>query len=121
MAKLIAAPNLQLPWSSSKQDDSRFWVIGLVLFVLFFILSVIITRIEVPEPDRDELEEKAIELAQVILEKQEIPEPPPPPPKEEEKRKKKNLKKSLSQKKNRSQNPSPNQNQSLSQSRKRLS
>lgn len=86
MAKLIAAPNLQLPWSSSKQDDSRFWVIGLVLFVLFFILSVIITRIEVPEPDRDELEEKAIELAQVILEKQEIPEPPPPPPKEEEKK-----------------------------------
>lgn len=81
MIKRLAAPNLQLPWSSSDEDNSKlkFWF--LCLFVPFMIVSIIVTVIDVPEKDREELERVPPELAQVILEKQPIPEPPKPKPK----------------------------------------
>lgn len=82
MARRIASPNLQLPWSSADQDNGalRFWF--LIVFIPFLVICVAVTLIDVPEKAREELERLPPELAQIILE----PEPvePPPPPEEEE-------------------------------------
>lgn len=87
MALPLAAPNLQLPWSSAGQDSNRFYKILLILLVPFLILSIAIPLIDVPEPERSELEELPPQLARVQLEEEEVPPPPPPPepePEEEE-------------------------------------
>lgn len=87
MPIMIAAPNLQLPWSSSDQDNKRYWKILAILLVPFLILSIAIPLINVPEPAREELEKLPPQLARVQLEEQELPPPPPPPepePEEEE-------------------------------------
>lgn len=92
MATLLLAPNLQLPWSSTIEDDRRFWRIVGILLIPFFILSIAIPLINVPVPDREELEELPPQLAKLVLEQQVLPKPTPvptpvptPEPKEEEK------------------------------------
>lgn len=82
----LAGPNLELPWSTSSQDNKRYWLILLALLVPLLILGVVIPMIDVPEPEREELERLPPQLAKVVLQKKELPEPPPPPPppKEEE-------------------------------------
>lgn len=85
----IAPPNLLLPWSSSDQDNQRLKKILWILLIPFFLLSVVIPLINIPEPDREELERLPPQLARVVIEKKEIPKPPPPPPKEEPKEEKK--------------------------------
>jgi len=87
MATPIAAPNLQLPWSSSREDSKRLLKILVILFIPFLIVAFVIPFISVPEPDREELEKLPPQLARVQLEEQELPPPPPPPepePEEEE-------------------------------------
>lgn len=87
MALMIAAPNLQLPWSSSDSDNRRYWKILAILLIPFLIMSIAIPLIHVPEPEREELEKLPPQLARVQLEEQELPPPPPPPepePEEEE-------------------------------------
>jgi len=84
MAMMYAAPNLQLPWSSSGDDNKRLIKIALILLVPFIVLSVVIPMIDLPEPDREELEKLPPQLAQVQLEEEELPPPPPPPEPEEE-------------------------------------
>lgn len=79
MAKLIAAPNLQLPWSASDADNWRLLQILLILFIPFLILSILIPFINVPEPTREELEKVPPQLAKVVLEKKELPKPTPMP------------------------------------------
>ncbi len=89
MARMIAAPNLQLPWSSTVQDDKRYWNVFLILLVPFFIMCIAIPLINIPEPAREELEKLPPQLAQVVLEKKELPKPTPKPtpkPKKEEKK-----------------------------------
>lgn len=89
MAVKISAPNLMLPWSSSKDDDRRFWKILILLFIPALLISVIIPFIHVPEPDRKELEKLPPQLARVIIEKKEIPLPPPKKEKKKEPKKEK--------------------------------
>ncbi|SMF11637.1 hypothetical protein SAMN02745866_00735 [Alteromonadaceae bacterium Bs31] len=72
-------PNLQLPWSSTIEDDKRFWRIVGILLIPFFILSIVIPMIHVPEPERSELEELPPQLAKVVIEQQELPKPTPVP------------------------------------------
>jgi len=79
MARFIAAPNLQLPWSSTIDDDRRYWKTFGFLLVPFFIFSIAIPLINVPEPDREELEKLPPQLAKVVLEKKELPTPTPTP------------------------------------------
>lgn len=89
MARIIAAPNLQLPWSSTTDDDRRYWKTFGVLLIPFFIFSIIIPMVNIPEPDREELERLPPQLAKVVLEKKELPTPvptPKPTPKPEEKK-----------------------------------
>ncbi len=89
MARTIAAPNLQLPWSSTIQDNRRYWNIFLILFIPFMIFAIAIPLIDVPEQSREEKEKLPPQLAKVVLEKKELPKPTPKPtpePKKEEKK-----------------------------------
>jgi len=81
------ALNLELPWSSSIDDDKRFNRILLISFVVFLLASVVVTIVNVPEMARTEKEKLPPQLARVVLEKQELPPPKPvEPPKPEEKK-----------------------------------
>ncbi len=112
MARMIAAPNLQLPWSSTVQDDKRYWNVFFILLVPFFILSIAIPLINIPEPAREELEKLPPQLARVVLEKKELPKPTPKPtpkPKKEEKKeeKKEDPKKKVKEKEKPKPTPAP--------------
>lgn len=89
MAYTIIAPNMQLPWSSSRDEDKKFSKIFLILLVPFLISSIVIPLINIPEKTRQDQEKLPPQLARVVIEKKEIPKPPPPPPKEEKKEEKK--------------------------------
>lgn len=79
--------NLELPWSSSIDDDKRFNKILSISFVVLLLASVAVTIINVPEMARTEKEKLPPQLARVVLEKQELPPPKPvEPPKPEEKK-----------------------------------
>jgi TonB family protein len=82
------SPNLQLPWSSLAEDDQRYTRIVQVLLALVVVLTIVVALINVPEIPREEKEKLPPQLAQVLLEKQEIPPPKPiePEPKVEEKK-----------------------------------
>lgn len=81
----LVGPNLQLPWSSSEEDDRRFWRVLGILLVPFLVIAIAIPFIKVPEPEREELERLPPQLARIVMEKKELPKPPPPKPKEEKK------------------------------------
>ncbi|WP_370980690.1 AgmX/PglI C-terminal domain-containing protein [Agaribacterium sp. ZY112] len=93
MSIAIAAPNLQLPWSSSKEDNKRYQKFLLILLVPFLVLSIVIPFIDVPEPERSQLEKIPEQLARVQLEEKVLPPPPTPTPTPEEKEKPKEEKK----------------------------
>lgn len=81
------ALNLELPWSSSIDDDKRFNKILSISFVVLLLASIVVTIVNVPEMARTEKEKLPPQLARVVLEKQELPPPPPvEPPKPEEKK-----------------------------------
>jgi len=87
----LRAPNLQLPWSASVEEDSRFKKILKIGLAIFVVIALVIPFIPVPELTREDRETLPPQLARVVLEKKELPTPPPPPPppkpepKEEEK------------------------------------
>lgn len=84
---MAIALNLELPWSSSIDDDKRYNKILLVCIVVLLAVSVVVTVIKVPELARAEKEKLPPQLARVVLEKQELPPPKPiEPPKPEEKK-----------------------------------
>jgi periplasmic protein TonB len=82
------APQTRLPWSSSIEEDERFFKILRTLFIGFVVLSLIITFLKVPPLTRAEKEELPPSLARIMLEKQVIPPKPieKPKPKPEEKK-----------------------------------
>lgn len=82
---LVYTPQLELPWTKTT-EDKRFWKVLLILLIPFFLTSVVVPIIDVPEPKREELEKLPPQLAKVVLKKKELPPPPPPPPKKEEKK-----------------------------------
>ncbi len=84
---MALALNLELPWSSSIDDDKRYNKILLVCIAVLLVVSVVVTVIKVPELARAEKEKLPPQLARVVLEKQELPPPKPlEPPKPEEKK-----------------------------------
>ncbi len=110
MARTIAAPNLQLPWSSMVQDDRRYWNVFIILLIPFLIFSVAIPLIDVPEQSREEKEKLPPQLAKVVLEKKELPKPTPKPtpkPKKEEKKEKEKEEKKEEPKKEDKPKPTP--------------
>lgn len=79
--------NLELPWSSSIDDDKRFSKILLIFLVAMLVVSAVVTVVNLPEVTRAEKEKLPPQLARVVLEKQELPPPKPvEPPKPEEKK-----------------------------------
>lgn len=83
--------NLELPWSSSIDDDKRFTKILSGFLVAMLVVSAVVTLVNLPEVTRAEKEKLPPQLARVVLEKQELPppkpvEPPKPEPKPEEKK-----------------------------------
>lgn len=73
---------LMLPWSKQRAEDSRFRVVSFLLCVLFLVPAIWIPLINLPEPEREELEELPPQLAKILAKPKEIP--PPPKPKEPE-------------------------------------
>ncbi len=78
-AIVMRGPSLQLPWQSLEEDNRTYKRILKTLLITLFIVGLIIPFIPVPEPERKELEELPPQLAQVILEKKELPKPEPKP------------------------------------------
>ncbi|HSC68749.1 MAG TPA: AgmX/PglI C-terminal domain-containing protein [Cellvibrio sp.] len=79
-----AVSTLLLPWSLTNDDD-RFKKILLGLMVVFFVIAVPVMLVKLPELTRAEKEELPPQLARVLLEQQELPQPKPvEPPKVEE-------------------------------------
>jgi len=92
MARVVMAPNLQLPWTSTEEDNRRYFKILGILLIPFLVFSITIPLVNVPLPDREELEKLPPQLARVVLEKKELPTPAPTPtptPKPEEKKEEK--------------------------------
>jgi periplasmic protein TonB len=84
---VILMPQLELPWSSSIDDDKRFNKLLVISFGVLLVLSLVVSLIQLPELARAEKEKLPPQLARVVLEKQELPPPKPiEPPKVEEKK-----------------------------------
>ena len=73
-----------LPWDRGAEDERRFRKIISVVMVFFFIFSIVMPNIPVPEKKRDQAETIPPRLAKFV--KRKPPPPPPPPPKKEEKK-----------------------------------
>lgn len=78
-AVLMSAPEFELPWSSSIEEDKRFKKWLKRLLILMLLLVIVVPWLPLPEVDREEVERLPPKLAKVILKKT----PPPPPPKPE--------------------------------------
>ncbi len=76
--QMVRGPVLQLPWTSTQEDDQRFRKYTLIGLLLFMVVGVIVPFLPVPEIEREELEEIPPQLAKIELEKKELPPPPPP-------------------------------------------
>jgi len=78
---VFTAPEFELAWSSSVEEDKRFkkWLKRLLVLLLLFL--IVVPWLPKKEVDRAEIERVPPQLAKVILKK--TPPPPPPPPKEE--------------------------------------
>ena len=77
----ISGPNLELPWSSSLEEDRRLKKILMILAIPLLAVALIVPFIDVPEPDRQTLEKVPPRLAKVLLKEKEKPKPTPPPTK----------------------------------------
>ncbi|WP_221793039.1 TonB family protein [Oceanobacter mangrovi] len=84
MSEQIMRHQPVLPWSDSSEKRYIPILVGLLLFTV--IVGVIIPFINVPEPDRSELEKVPPTLAKLLEQKKPVPPPPPPPPPKEEKK-----------------------------------
>ena len=86
---MITGPDLQLPWSSTEQEDKRFRGILRNSLIVFVLVALVVPWLPVPEITREQREALPPQLARVILEKQELPKPEPIKPKPKPKEKKK--------------------------------
>ncbi|MEH6570000.1 MAG: AgmX/PglI C-terminal domain-containing protein [Halioglobus sp.] len=87
MTVLALGPELQLPWESTWEEDSRYRKILRTMLVLFCIAAVIVPFLSVSELTREQREEVPPHLARIILEKKELPPPVVVAPKPVEKKK----------------------------------
>jgi outer membrane biosynthesis protein TonB len=74
----LRAPELQLPWSSSHQEDSRFRRFALVTAAITIVLSIVVRLMPMPEIKPQSILQDS-QLARVILDKVNLPKPVPLP------------------------------------------
>lgn len=81
---LAIVHDFELPWSTKRTDRGNLkkWLGGSLGLVLAVGLAM--PFINLPEPEREELEELPPQLARIVMEKPKPKPPPPPPPKEVE-------------------------------------
>lgn len=75
------APELQLPWESTLEDDTRFRKILRNMLAAFIAFAIMMPFLPVKELTREKQEALPPHLARVILEKKELPKPVPVKPK----------------------------------------
>jgi outer membrane biosynthesis protein TonB len=73
---VLRVPNPQLPWTSSRGDDSRFQRILLVLFALYVVVAIVITLSRLPPLLQPAPQVLPPPMAQVVLQKVELAKPP---------------------------------------------
>jgi outer membrane biosynthesis protein TonB len=76
---ILRVPNPQLPWTSSRGDDTRFQRILLVLFALYVAVAVVITLSKLPPLLQPAPQTLPPPMAQVVLQKVELAKPPEKP------------------------------------------
>jgi periplasmic protein TonB len=76
---VLRVPNPQLPWTSSRGDDSRFQRILLVLFALYVAAAFVITLSKLPPLLQPAVAPLPPPLAQVVLQRVELAKPPAKP------------------------------------------
>lgn len=77
----LARPQLELPWTGTQADDRRYRKILAGLLALCLLVGIVIPLLDIPEIERQKLEELPPQLARIIVEKKQPPKPPPPKPK----------------------------------------
>lgn len=81
MNAAVMPSELQMPWESSGEEDSRFRRILRNMLAPFLALAIIVPLLPISEITREKREEVPSHLARVMLEKQVLPEPVPVIPK----------------------------------------
>lgn len=81
MNAAVRPPELQMPWESGAEEDSRFRKILRNLMAAFAAFAILIPLLPVSDIVIDKLEDAPPQLARVLLEKQTLPEPKPVTPK----------------------------------------
>jgi len=64
--------DLILPWTVESSEKNRFRAILVILFSLAILLSVWVSVIDLPVPDREELERLPPQLAKILVEKKKV-------------------------------------------------
>lgn len=77
MAAVASWHELQLPWESSLVEDRRFKFILRNSLLALLAFGVVMPMLPVPAVDREVQEALPPQLAQIVLEKKELPVPPP--------------------------------------------
>ena len=83
---IVRVPNPKLPWSSSYAEDSRFRKILTTLLAIYIVIALIIALLKLPPVVHPEPKDLPPQLANVVLQKVELPKPvEAPKPVEKEK------------------------------------
>lgn len=72
---VLRVPNPRLPWSSSYAEDARFRKILIATLVVYIVLALIFSMLRVPPVVHPEPKDLPPQLAQVVLQKVELPKP----------------------------------------------
>lgn len=72
---VIRVPNPQLPWSSSRDEDSSFRKILIALLALYVVIALMVALLKLPPVVHPEPKDLPPQLANVVLQKVELPKP----------------------------------------------
>lgn len=75
MAIYYQGPDLELPWSVAENDDKGFKKTFLYFVAVFAFSAIVVPLLPVPDLAREEQEKIPDNLARLLLEQQQIPEP----------------------------------------------
>jgi outer membrane biosynthesis protein TonB len=78
VAYALTLDDLQLPWDSSATEDRRFHRILRNFLLAMLAVGLVMPFLPVPDIERSQQEALPPQLAQIVLERQELPVPPPP-------------------------------------------
>ncbi len=72
---VIRVPNPQLPWSSSREEDSSFRRILIALLAIYIVVALVVAFLKLPPVVHPEPKDLPAQLANVVLQKVELPKP----------------------------------------------